>query len=127
MRRVVDTSAWIEWLIGSSTGLRVADKIPSVDSWVVPTLVQLELDVWLRRELSRQKAETVLAYSNTCQVAPLTSDVALLAAEMRRRHQLATADAVIYATALDAGADLLTCDAHFDGLAKVLYVGKALE
>ena len=35
------------------------------------------------------------------------------------RFELATADAVIYATAIEFGADLLTCGAHFDGLPEV--------
>ena len=35
------------------------------------------------------------------------------------------ADAIIYATALDAGADLLTCDAHFADLPNVVYVAKS--
>ncbi|HWZ48440.1 MAG TPA: PIN domain-containing protein [Herbaspirillum sp.] len=29
---------------------------------------------------------------------------------------MATADAIVYATARQQGADLLTCDAHFQGL-----------
>ncbi len=36
----------------------------------------------------------------------------------------ATADAIVYATALAHGAELLTCDAHFEGLANVIYIRK---
>ncbi|MSO76410.1 MAG: type II toxin-antitoxin system VapC family toxin [Alphaproteobacteria bacterium] len=38
------------------------------------------------------------------------------------RHRLATADAIVLATALAHGADLLTCDRHFEGLPGVLFV-----
>jgi len=38
---------------------------------------------------------------------------------------LATADAIVYATALAHGADLLTCDRHFDGLRDVRFVPKS--
>jgi predicted nucleic acid-binding protein len=38
---------------------------------------------------------------------------------------LATADAIIYATALAHDADLLTCDRHFEGLAGVRFFEKA--
>ncbi|MGI8839575.1 MAG: PIN domain-containing protein [Caulobacteraceae bacterium] len=41
--RLVDTSAWIEWLIDSPTGKVVAGSIPEREAWLVPTIVQLEL------------------------------------------------------------------------------------
>ncbi len=34
---------------------------------------------------------------------------------------VATADAIIYATAQESNAELLTCDAHFEGLPGVIY------
>jgi predicted nucleic acid-binding protein len=46
------------------------------------------------------------------------------AAELCGRHKLATADAIVYATALEYGADLLTCDAHFAGLTGVVFIAK---
>ena len=49
--RLVDTSAWIEWLIGSPTGERVAAHLPEQSEWLVPTMVQLELSKWLTREV----------------------------------------------------------------------------
>lgn len=50
--RLVDTSAWIEWLIGSRTGKALADAIPAREDWLVPTIVQLELAKWLTRVAS---------------------------------------------------------------------------
>ncbi len=57
-------------------------------------------------------------------VAPLTTDIATNAAAYAKIHGLATADAIIFATANHAGADLLTCDAHFAKLPRVVYVAK---
>ncbi len=51
---------------------------------------------------------------------PLDTTIALRAAGLHRQHKLATADAIVYATALEHGAELLTCDAHFAGLPGVL-------
>ena len=48
--RLIDTSAWIEWLIGSPVGETVAQHLPEQDAWLVPTIVQLELTKWLTRE-----------------------------------------------------------------------------
>jgi predicted nucleic acid-binding protein len=46
--------------------------------------------------------------------------IALLAADLHREHKLATADAIVCATALNQAAELLTCDGHFEGLPQVL-------
>lgn len=114
--RVVDTSAWIEWLIGSPLGRRLGREIPKRDDCVVPTIVQLELSRWLTRERGEDAADQVIAYTQKCSVVPLDTTIALLAAELHREHGLATADAVVYATARHRGVELLTCDAHFEGL-----------
>jgi predicted nucleic acid-binding protein len=116
---VVDTSAWIEWLMhGDRTalGAALARAMPARDRCIVPTIVQLELSKWLHRELGEASADEVIAYTQKCQVVALDTRLALLAAEMHRQHRLATADAIVYATAQDRSARLLTCDAHFDGL-----------
>jgi predicted nucleic acid-binding protein len=66
--RLVDTSAWIEWLIGSPLGVALAAELPDRAQWLVP----------------------------------------------------------IYATALAHGADLLTCDRHFENLPGVRFVPKTV-
>lgn len=121
---LVDTSAWIEWLIGSSTADRLAEHLPQQADWLVPTMVQLELAKWLTRELGEDKADQVIAFTQVCQVVPLDTEVALAAAEACRVYKLATADAIIFATARSRGATLLTCDAHFKGLPGVTLIPK---
>ncbi|MFO1209137.1 MAG: type II toxin-antitoxin system VapC family toxin [Amaricoccus sp.] len=123
--RLVDTSAWVEWLAGSPTGATVAVHLPEQSEWLVPTIVQLELTKWLSREASEDKADQVIAFTRLCQVAPLDTEIALAAAEACRAHKLATADAIVLATARAHDADLVTCDAHFDGLPGVTWIAKA--
>lgn len=125
--RLVDTSAWIETLKGSPTGRRVAAELPDQSEWLVPTIVQLELAKWLAREAGEDRADQVIAFSQLCITAPLNTEIALAAAEACRAHKLATADAIVYATALRHGADVLTCDAHFEGLDSAVYLPKAKE
>ena len=122
--RLVDTSAWIEWLIGSRVGTELAPELPERDRWLVPTIVQLELAKWLTREVGEDKADQVIAFTQVCQVVPLDTEIALAAADACRTHKLATADAIIFATARARGATLLTCDAHFEGLPGVDFVPK---
>ena len=117
--RVVDTSAWIEWLIGSALGRKLGKQFPDKTQCIVPTIVQLELSKWLVRELGEEQADQVIAYTQKCVVVPLDTTIALFAADLHREHRLATADAIVYATARHQGAELLTCDAHFKGLPDV--------
>ena len=122
--RLVDTSAWIEYLIGSAVGVTLAPELPDRSEWLVPTMVQLELMKWLTREAGEDKADRVIAFTETCVVADLDTETALSAADLCAKHKLATADAIVYATALAYGADLLTCDRHFENLPHVRFVLK---
>lgn len=121
---VIDSSAWIEWLTESSLAPEISLLMPERDEIVVPTLVQLELVKWLRRERGEEAADEMLALTQMCSVIPLTTAIAVEAAELCRSHQLSTADAIILATARYSGALLLTCDKHFSGLSGVHYVAK---
>ena len=123
--RVVDTSAWIEWLEGSALGKRLGKELPDKSRCIVPTIVQLELSKWLMRELGEERADQVIAYTQKCVVVPLDTTIALLAADLHREHKLATADAIVYATARQQKAELLTCDAHFEGMPEVALFAKA--
>ncbi len=124
MKTVIDSSAWIEWFIASPTGDALMALWPALEDTLVPTLVQLEIAKWLKREISEDAMDRALAYMERCVVIPLDTRIALHAAEICVVHKLSTADAIVYATALENGARLLTCDAHFKGLDGVIYVGK---
>lgn len=121
---VVDTSAWIEWLTDSQHGKKLSNKFPSKEFCIVPTIVQLELSKWLTRELGEERSDSVIAYTQKCIVTPLDTDIALMAAECHRKHKLATADAIVYATAQHHRAQLMTFDAHFAKLPSVTYLAK---
>lgn len=123
--RVVDTSAWIEWLSDTEVGARVEPQLPAQEQWLVPTIVLLELAKWLGRTVSGGVGDQVIAFSSVRRVISLSSEIALSAAELAMRHKLATADAIVYATALACEADLLTCDRHFEGLPFVELIPKA--
>ena len=122
--RVVDTSAWLEWLSDSALGRKVGLELPSTEGWIVPTIVQYELARCLTREVSEDAADDTIAFSTECVVTSLSTRLAVQAAEIAKDHSLAMTDAIVYATAVAMGADLLTCDAHFAKLPRVVYVAK---
>ena len=87
--------------------------------------MQLELSKWLVRELGDDEAGPAMAYPQKCMVVKLDTAIGLIAADLYRAHKLATADAIVYAIARHAGAELLTCDAHFEGLPGVVLFPKS--
>lgn len=124
--RLADTSIWIEWLLGTPTAGGFRSEFRDPEAMIVPTMVELELEKWFLREQADDllRRETAL-FVGVCRRVPLDTTTALLAARFCHEHKLATADAVIYATAVLHGAELLTCDAHFRDLPKVRFVAKA--
>ncbi|WP_406625344.1 type II toxin-antitoxin system VapC family toxin [Acidovorax sp. SDU_ACID1] len=76
------------------------------------------------RELGEEQADQVIAYTQKCVVVPLDTAISLLASDLHRKYKLATADAIVYATARHQGAELLTCDAHFKRLPAVALFAK---
>lgn len=123
--RLVDTSAWIEFLAGSPLGRAIQAELPARNEWLVPTVVQMELARWLTREVGEDEANRTIAFTTTCAVIDLDTRIALSAAEFGALYRLAMADAIIYATAHAHGADVLTCDRHFEHLPNIRYLPKS--
>jgi predicted nucleic acid-binding protein len=119
---LVDSSAWIELLSKAPHWLTVREHLPSFEDWIVPTIVELEVSKWLLRERSSEEARRFIVFATTLQVVPLGTDIALTAAAICIEHKLATADAIIFATAQAYNATLLTCDSHFTGLPNTIVV-----
>lgn len=53
--RLVDTSAWIEFLTGSALSSTLVPELPDRAEWLVPTIVQLELVKWLTRKVGEAR------------------------------------------------------------------------
>jgi predicted nucleic acid-binding protein len=121
---VADTCVWIEVLRASATGRRYRALLRRSDRLIVPTLVQFELRRWAFRELDEDAADRIIAATRAARVVPADEALALYAADLAHEHGLAMADAIIYATARDSMADLVTCDRHFEGLPGVRYAAK---
>lgn len=121
---VVDTSAWIEWFVDSDIGRLIAAALSRPERCIVPTIVQLELTKWALRELSEEQQLHLVGLTEMCQVELLDTETALMAASAKVEHKLALADAIIFATAQRFGAEVITCDAHFNDLPSVKFFHK---
>jgi uncharacterized protein len=124
LRRVIDTSIWIEIYLGSALGSRHLPLLTAPEAIVVPTIIQYEIFKWLSRERSAEEATLAITFTGECHVQELTTELALLAAELSALHGLHASDAIIFATAQMHEAALVTCDAHFKDLEGVEYFEK---
>jgi predicted nucleic acid-binding protein len=123
---VVDTCGWIEWLTDGSLAERFQPWLADMDRLLVPTSVQFELYKWVKRERGETAALEVIALTEQARVVALDSSIALLAADLALEHRLSFADAIIYASARQHAATLITADDHFEGLLGVTFYDKRL-
>lgn len=121
MKALVDTCGWIEWLTEGLLVDRFAPYLEAVKGLVVPTSLQFELYKWVRRERDEALALEIVALTEQATIVPLTTALALFAADLAIQHQLSFADAIVYATARQCRVPLVTSDAHFEGLSGVEY------
>ena len=121
---LVDTGGWIEWLTEGALADSFASYMKDPAELLVPTTVQYELYKWVKRESDENTALDTIALAEDSLVVPLSTDIALVAADLTLSHKLAFADAVIYASARKYNVELVTSDDHFEGLPGVTYFPK---
>jgi len=121
---LVDTCGWIEWLTEGALADSFASYMQDPAELLVPTTVQYELYKWVKRESDENTALDTIALADDSLVVPLSTDIALVAADLSLSHKLAFADAVIYASARKYNVELVTSDDHFEGLPGVTYFPK---
>lgn len=119
--KLLDTCIWIEAFAGTPAGLRYQPLLASPQDLVVSTMVIFELRKWLLRNLTEPAADQIMVILHSTYIVAPDESTALHAAELCLAHKLHALDALIYATALSANAELVTCDAHFKGLPGVSY------
>ena len=122
---LVDTCGWIEWLTNGVLSSQYEPCFNQVDSMLVPTSVQFELYKWVTRKKGIQPALEAIALTEQARVIPLSTAIALAAADISAEQKLSIADSIIYATAQFHQAELMTSDNHFKSLPDVSYFGKA--
>jgi predicted nucleic acid-binding protein len=113
---LVDSSGWIEFLGDGPLANRFAPYFEWEERLVVPAIVLYEVYKKLLSAQGSGAADRFLSAALRARVVPIDERLALLAARISLDRRLAMADAMIYATALEARAHLFTTDAHFQGL-----------
>lgn len=123
--KVLDTCVWIEIVLGSPLGVQFNALLKDKQSVLVPSMVQYELRRWALREYETSRADFIVLALREAVIVQTGERVAFLAADLANIHKLHALDALIYATALEHDAQLVTCDAHFKDLPQVDYTAKS--
>lgn len=125
MIKVVDSSGWLHYFMNGPLAERYAHLLSDHPSIVTPTIVVYEVYRRLKQKLGQEIASTCVADLERTQVVDLNSSIALLAAGLSLKYKLATADALVYATASTYHLKLVTSDADFKDLPNVEYIPAA--
>ena len=117
---VVDSSGWLEYLIGTDRAGLYASAVKDLQHLVVPTISVYEVVKQVLRGGDENDAITAVNAMIQGQVVDLDLSLAMEAA----RFKLPLVDSIIYATAQRFNATLWTQDDHFKGLPNVRYFSK---
>ncbi|MBS7626793.1 type II toxin-antitoxin system VapC family toxin [Candidatus Bathyarchaeota archaeon] len=131
-RFVIDTYAWVEYLLGSEAGVKVRKYIEG-ETCLTPSIVVAELRRWYLREIEagrRSDREMRIHFGffeSATEIVPLDASLALKAGEtdflMKKRiKNWPLADSIIYATARSRAAQLVSGDPHFKDLEDVIFI-----
>lgn len=121
---LIDSSGWLEYFAAGKKANAYLKYLNSRKPLLTPSLILYEVYKKIVREKS--EAEGLLAVAHIQEqskaVIPLDEGLALLSADVSLRHNLAMADAIIYATALQHDLTLVTSDHHFEKLEHVILI-----
>jgi predicted nucleic acid-binding protein len=122
MKVLLDSSGWIEFFTDGPLANRYAGYFGPKYQLITPTIVLYEVYKKIKRERGEETSLVFAGRLHATHLIELTESIALLAADMSLRHGLAMADAIVYATARDQNAELITGDADLKDLPAVVYV-----
>jgi predicted nucleic acid-binding protein len=122
---LVDSSGWIEFFIDGPLADAYTPHLKRLHDVVTPSIVLYEVYKTVKRQRGEEAALAAAAQMGKTHVVPLTDTLAFMAADLSLANRLAMADAIIYATALMEGAQVITGDADLANLPGVTYLGKS--
>ena len=120
MTVLLDSWAWIEFLKDAPRADKVAPYLEQPHDIIISTVNIAEICLYLLRH---SKAEFITFITERCNVFPVTETIAMNAATIKHQQKMGLADAIVYATAQEHGATLVTGDPDFKGRKGVLYIG----
>lgn len=122
---VVDSCGWLEWFTDGMLADQYQQYLEKRDELLVPAIVLYEVYKVLKRQVGEEKALLAFGHIKRSPVVSMDENLALLAADVSLRHNLAMADAIVYAVALANRCPLVTSDADLESLPGVTFISKS--
>lgn len=119
---IVDSCGWLEFLTDGKLAESFATYLQNLDELVTPTIVIYEVYKKVKHERGEENAILIAGQMHTTNIVPLTSNIALLAADVSLKYRLPMADAIVYATSLAEKCKIVTSDSHFKELIGVIFI-----
>jgi len=120
---LLDSSGWIELLAGTDRA-PLFEPALRADRLIVPSIVRYEVGRYTFSHKGAEGRELALTALSKFEQVPVDDIVADVASELAHNHKLAMADALVYAVAQVADAELWTQDKHFERLPRVKFSPK---
>ena len=118
-----DTSAWVEYFIGSSRGQKIREILEGDENIATPIIVLIELSCKAYKENTDFNAQLGFIRQNSAIInldEDIVLDIGKIYAEMKKKNKKTSlAYAVIATISVSHGAVLITCDSDFKGLGNV--------
>ena len=121
---LVDSFGWIEFFTDGPLASEYAKYLQRPSEVLVPTIVLYEVYKKIKAEKNEESALVAIGTMKNAQILPLTEEVSISAADLSLSHKLAMADAIVYASALQENAKVVTSDKDLKDLPHVTYFPK---
>ena len=122
MKRLLDASAWIEFLSEGAVAGRIAPMVSDPSQLLVPTTVLSEVHHWVLDRRGSREALMVVASMRQATVLAVDETLAAAAAEVAARYSIKLSRSVVYACSVMHNAELVTVDRRLAELPRVNYL-----
>lgn len=127
MKRIIDSSGWLEFFADGPNADVFADQLQDASKLLVPVITIYEVFKVVMRQRSENDALQAIALMRQGAVIDLNECIALDAAKLSLKYKTPMADSIILATALQYNAELWTQDVDFISIPGVRYITKKVE
>lgn len=121
---IVDSCGWLEWFSDGVLARKYQKYLENKNELLVPTIVLYEVYKILKREVGEEKALLAFGHMKISEIIHFDENLALQAADISLLHNLAMADAIVYATSLENNCRLITSDGDLKSLPQVTFISK---